>query len=212
VAAALVLVLVLDGVFAGAMRQVTAYIDHSPADVFVSQAGVRTMHMSTTNLPEGTLDRVRSVAGVAWADSLRYTTGVVAAGDDRVITYVLGYDTSTGNAGPSTITEGRAPGQGEALVDEQAAEELGVHVGDTVEILGTPLAVSGLSTNGTNIVNTTVFVSLDQFTALRGPGTNYVLVGAQPGESPEALVDPSNSPAARSNGFRSPERWPTTHR
>jgi hypothetical protein len=36
-------VLVLDGIFAGAMRQVTNYLRESPADVIVSQRGVRTM-------------------------------------------------------------------------------------------------------------------------------------------------------------------------
>lgn len=40
VAAALLLVLVLDGIFAGAMQQVTAYVRHSPADVFVAQQGL----------------------------------------------------------------------------------------------------------------------------------------------------------------------------
>lgn len=189
VAAALVLVLVLNGVFAGAMRQVTAYIDNSPADVFVSQAGVRTMHMSATALPDDTVARVRAVDGVAWADNLRYTTGIVANGDRSIITYVFGYDTTTGHAGPRTITQGSAPAAGQALVDQSAADELGVAVGDTVEILGTPLTVSGLSSGGTNIVNTTVFVDLDQFAALRGPGVNYVLAGADPGVTADQLAE-----------------------
>lgn len=188
VAAALVLVLVLNGIFAGAMRQVTAYIDSSPADVFVSQAGVRTMHMSATSLPDGTLERVQNVDGVAWADPLRYTTGVVAAGDARVITYVLGYEPA-GHAGPRTIVEGEPPSAGEAVVDEQAAAEIGVGVGDEVEILGVPLVVSGLSSGGTNLVNTSVFLHIDQFAELRGPGTNYVLVGAEPGLSGDELAD-----------------------
>lgn len=181
VAAALVLVLVLNGVFAGATRQVTAYIDGSPADVFVAQAGVRTMHMSVTALADDTLAKVRTVDGVAWAEPLRYTTGVVANGDRSIITYVFGYDTRAGAAGPRVLSSGSAPGNGEAVVDESAAGELGVGVGDTVEILGTPLRVSGLSANGTNIVNTTVFLSSEQFSALRGPGTNYVLAGARAG-------------------------------
>lgn len=188
VAAALVLVLVLNGVFAGAMRQVTAYIDNSPADVFVAQTGVRTMHMSITSLPGDTLARVRAVDGVAWADNLRYTTGTVTKGDASIITYVFGYDTNTGHAGPRTIAEGGPPGDGQALVDQSAANELGIKVGDTVEILGTRLEVSGLSVGGTNIVNTTVFLSIDQFAQLRGPGVNYVLAGAEPGVAPDVLA------------------------
>ncbi|MBI2706657.1 MAG: ABC transporter permease [Actinobacteria bacterium] len=188
VAAALVLVLVLNGVFAGATRQVTAYIDTSPADVFVAQAGVRTMHMSITALPDDTVARVRSVDGVAWAEPLRYTTGVVTKGDRSIITYVFGYDTQAGVAGPRELSSGSAPGAGEAVVDESAASELAIGVGDTVEILGTPLRVSGLSVNGTNIVNTTVFLDTEQFTALRGPGTNYVLAGARAGVGADELA------------------------
>jgi putative ABC transport system permease protein len=189
VAAALVLVLVLNGVFDGSMRQVTSYIDNSPADAFVSQAGVRTMHMSITSLPADTLARVRGVDGVAWAEDLRYTTGVVAKDDASQITYVFGYDPTTGHAGPRTMTQGTAPGSGQVVVDRAAADELGIHVGDTVEVLGTPLQVSGLSSGGTNIVNTTVYMTADQFSALRGPGVNYVLAAARPGVNADELAD-----------------------
>src|SRR5512147_1215191 len=67
VAAALLLVLVLDGIFAGAIDRVTSYIRSSPADVFVSQSGVRTMHMSASALPADTVGAVEAVPGVAWA-------------------------------------------------------------------------------------------------------------------------------------------------
>jgi putative ABC transport system permease protein len=187
VAASLLLVLVLDGVFAGAMREVTAYIDHSPADVFVTQSGVKTMHMSVSSLPDDTVGRVQAVDGVAWTENLRYTTGVVAKGDADIITYVFGYDPTEGNAGPRTFAEGRAPGPGEVVVDRGAATDLGIHLGDQVNVLGRTFTVSGVSTNGTNLVNTTVFIARDDFTAIRGPGVNYVLVGAQPGVSADAL-------------------------
>lgn len=39
VATSLLLVLVLGGIFAGAVEQVTRYIRTSPADIFISQAG-----------------------------------------------------------------------------------------------------------------------------------------------------------------------------
>lgn len=187
VAAALSLVLILNGVVAGAMGQVSAYIDRSPADLFVSQEGVRTMHMSVTVLPPATVQRVRRVPGVAWVEPLRYTTGAVQSPGRQLITYVLGYDTRSGRAGPRTIVAGRAPTTGEVVMDRDAAGDLGVTVGDRVDVLGATLRVSGLSTNGTNIVNTTVFVSAQQFEQLRGPALSYLLVGAKPGTSPAEL-------------------------
>ena len=68
VAIALVMVLALDGIFAGTTRQVSRYIDTSPADVFVSQEGVRTIHMAISAIPARVVDRVSKVRGVAWAE------------------------------------------------------------------------------------------------------------------------------------------------
>jgi putative ABC transport system permease protein len=191
VAASLVLVLILDGVFAGAMQQVNAYMRNSPADVFVAQRDVRTMHMTQSALPPAAVDAVAAVDGVDWAEGLRYTTSILEAPDGgQLTTYVLGYDTTTGRGGPRSLAAGRAPGPGEALVDDTAANELGIEVGDTVSILGSPvpMLVSGLSTDGTNIVNTTVYVRTEDFAALRGDTVAYVLAGAQPGVNAETLA------------------------
>lgn len=188
VGASLVLVLVLDGIFAGAMRQVSAYMRSSPADVFVAQQDVRTMHMTQSALPPDTVDAARAVDGVAWAEPLRYSTSIVDTGDGQRLSYVLGYDIPTGRGGPRNLTAGQPPGAAEVLVDEVAAEELGIHLGDTVTVMGEPFQVSGISTGGTNIVNTSVFIRNEDFARLHGDSVAYVLVGAAPGVAPDELV------------------------
>lgn len=187
VSAAFVLVLVLDGIFAGAMGQVTGYIRNSPADVFVAQRDVATMHMTSSALPPTVVTDVRAVDGVAWAEGLHYTTTNVDANGNSLLTYVFGYDTSTGRGGPRNLAAGEPPTEGQALVDTVAADELDVDVGDTVTILGQPFTISGLSTEGTYIANTTVFITGDDFATLRGPTFAYVLAGANDGVSPTAL-------------------------
>lgn len=188
VAAALLLVLLLDGIFAGAMAANTYYVRTGPADVVVSQSGVRTMHMSTSVLPVGTLDAVNAVDGVQWAAPISVTTGIVANGTGRQLSYVIGYDPTTGRGGPRRVVSGGAPALGETLLDRIAADLLGVTVGDTVQVLGTRLRVSGLATGGTSIVNTTSFVSQAQFAQLRGTATGYVLVKASTGVSADRLA------------------------
>jgi putative ABC transport system permease protein len=189
VGAALMLVLLLEGVLAGAMQQVTAYPRASPAEVFVSQAGVRTMHMSESALAPEVAEAVSAVEGVAWVEALHYTTAAVAARGDQRLSYVFGYDTTTGRAGPSRLAAGRPPRSGEAVLDEIAAGELGVGEGDTVEVLGVPFRVSGLSVDGTNIVTTTVFIPDADFAAVRGPSPAFVLVGAASGIGAGELAD-----------------------
>jgi putative ABC transport system permease protein len=188
VAAALLLVLVLEGIFAGAMQQVTAYVRNSPADVFVAQEGARTMHMTQTALPPDTVESAAAVEGVAWAEGLHYTTSIVDAGDGQRTAYVFGYDVD-GRGGPARFSAGSSPGVGEIVVDDVAAAELGIQLGDTVKVFGAEFRVSGMSTEGTNIVNTTVYIRSDDFAELRGESFAYVLVGAQPGADLHVLVD-----------------------
>ena len=180
VAVALLLVLTLGGIVAGAMRQLTGYIDHTHADLVVSQAGVSTLHMSASVLRPDIAERVREVPGVAWAEPIRYTTGMVSSPAGQSASYVIGYDPSARHTGPS-LAAGRAPASGEAVVDRQAADQLAVAVGQQVRILGRPFRLVGLSTGGTNIANTTVFITSSDFARLRGPAQAYVLVGARPG-------------------------------
>lgn len=168
VAASLVLVLVLDGIFAGAMDQVTAYVRSSPADVFVSQQGVRTMHMSSSALPPETVDTVRRVDGVAWAEALLYTTSVIDDGASSQLTYVFGYDVGSGRLGPGRLSAGHAPRTGQVVVDDAVAHEMGVGVGDSVTVMGARFRVSGLSQGGTNIVYTTTYIPAEDFARPRG--------------------------------------------
>ena len=189
VAASLLLVLLLGGIFAGAIERVTFYIRTSPASVFVSQEGVKTMHMSASALPAEAADRLRSVPGVGWVSPIGLASGSVAGPRGRQLSYLIGYDTSTGHGGPATLSAGRAPHVGEAVLDEQAADAIGVRLGDTVTVLGAGLRVAGLSTGGSSITNTTVFTTAADFARIRGgPPVSYVLVGADRGLQPDVLA------------------------
>src|SRR5512146_115313 len=83
VALALMLILSLDAIFAGVERQVTAYIRHSGADVFVAQSGVRNMHMAASSLAAGVADQVAMQPGVASVTLILYLTNMIVVGDER---------------------------------------------------------------------------------------------------------------------------------
>ncbi|WP_454852333.1 ABC transporter permease [Promicromonospora soli] len=189
VAASLLLVLVLGGIFAGAIERVTSYIRSSPAQVFVSQGGVRTMHMSASVLPADTAARLADVEGVAWATPIGFASGSVSGPSGRQLSYLIGYDADTGRGGPATLVAGRAPGAGEAVLDEQAADRLGVDLGEQFTALGTPVRAVGFSTGGSSITNTTVFVDTAQFTRIRDERVSYVLVAVAPGADADGVVD-----------------------
>jgi putative ABC transport system permease protein len=182
------LVLILDGIFAGAMSQVTAYVRHSSADVIVSQSGVRTMHMSVSSLPEDVAGRVRSVGGVSAAQPIWFASGAVGSPSGRELSYLIGY-TPGAVGGPAQLARGRAPGHGEAVLDTVAADQLGLRLGDQVRVLGTDFRIVGMSRGGTSIVNTTTFITATDFAAIRGASPSYLLVTAQPQVTAAALRD-----------------------
>ncbi len=186
VGVALLMVLALDGIFAGAMKRVTAYIDTSPADIIVSQRGVKGMHMTSSSLPLSAVEDIRRMKGVSRADPILFETNSLKSPKARALSYVIGY-VPGGRGGPVTITKGRPPGPGEIVLDESAASKLGVSIGSDVSTLGRSWKVSGFTGGLTNIVNTTAFVRFDDYAAARGTtGTaSYILVGA---ESPAGAV------------------------
>ena len=191
VALALLLILSLDAVFSGVERQITAYIENSGADIWVSQADVRNMHMASSSLPDSVARKVKHVAGVASVTPILYLTNNVVAGDERNLAYIIGLPENAELGGPWDISSGRSlPGEGEAIMDRNVAEKSGIALGDTVEILGEEFEVIGLSEGTSSLVNSVAFISMKDFEEMRGSydTVSFLLVKVSDGESPEVVA------------------------
>src|SRR3990170_3200077 len=146
VALALSLSLALDAIFAGVADQLTAYIDRARADVWVSQEGVRNLHMVASWLPDTVTDEIRAVDGVVEAAPILYSTDTIAGGDERGVAYVIGLPADASMGGPWDVIEGTdrlKPGS--IVVDRGFARKAGVRVGDSVGVLGGEARIVGLS-------------------------------------------------------------------
>jgi putative ABC transport system permease protein len=189
---ALALVLFFGAVFDGATGRLTAYVDHAGADVWVSQAGVRTMHMSTSALPPSVVGEVKAVPGVDQAVPILYAGTTLRAGDGEYIVYVFGVAPDAPVGGPWRIVAGAAtPGAGEIIIDRAIAAQAGVGVGDAVTALGQPLRVVGLTAGTSTVASSASFVRMEDFARARGgsEGVSYVLVTVTPGESPATVAE-----------------------
>jgi putative ABC transport system permease protein len=113
----------------------------------------------------------------------------VGAGSRRHLSYIIGYDTTSRLGGPQRLVKGAPPQSGEAVIDEVAADELHLTIGDNVNLLGRPFRISGLSSGGTSITNTTTFITTQDFAAIRGDALNYIMVKADADTSARALVE-----------------------
>ena len=191
VALALLLILSLDAVFSGVERQITAYIEHSGADIWLSQADVYNMHMASSSLPDSVVRKVKFVPGVATVMPILYLTNNVVVGDERNLAYIIGLPENAEFGGPWKITSGRSlPGAGEAIIDRNVAEKSGIALGDEVEILGKEFKVTGLSEGTASLVNSVAFISMEDFEEMRGSydTVSFLLVKVSDGESPEVVA------------------------
>lgn len=191
VALALLLILSLDAIFTGVERQVTAYIEYSGADIWVSQADVRNMHMASSSLPKSVTRKVKYVPGVASVTPIHYLTNNVVAGDERNLAYIIGLPENAELGIPWKISSGRSlPEEGEAILDRNIAEKSGIALGDEVEILGKEFKVTGFSDGTASLVNSVAFISMDDFEEMRGSydTVSFLLVKISDGESPEVVA------------------------
>jgi putative ABC transport system permease protein len=178
IAAALLLVLALEAIFAGINDRLTAYIDESGADVIVAQQGVDTMHMTQSALPEQVVANLVAVPGVAEAKPILYVPAMIELGEEQTIVYLIGDD--SGGA-PLSLSRGRRPRAGEIVLERSLAERLGARIGSRVGAFGESYRVSGEVEGLASILNSVAFVRRQDLARTLGLVgiVSYVLVRAR---------------------------------
>lgn len=191
VALALSLTLAFDAIFAGVAGQITTYIERAGAEVWVSQSGIRNLHMVVSTLPEGVAGDIQAIPGVAAVTPILEATDTIAAGDQRAVAYVIGLPMGASMGGPWDIAEGSARvGSGEIILDRGFARRAGLAIGDTVEVLGRSARIAGLSRGTASLVNSIAFVPFDDFRTMLGgaPVISFVLVRISEGASADRVA------------------------
>ncbi len=191
VALALLLILSLDAIMTGIEHQVTAYIDNSGADIWVSQENVRNMHMAYSALPSSVTSKVKNIAGVESATPILYLTGYFEVGPERDAAYIIGLPKQVEEGGPWQIAQGKAdPGSKEIIIDRGIANRAGVGIGDKAKVLGEEFTIVGLSEGTAAITASVAFVSKKDWSRLQAnaEAVSFVLAKVKPGESPAAVA------------------------
>ncbi len=192
VALAVLLTLVMSGVFAGSEQHAVTYIEHQPASLWVIQAGVENIHMATSILPADVIERVRQVPGVGEAVGVLYTSLGVDVGSALVPSYLFGVEPGASFGGPWSLVAGRAePGSGEIVLDRALARRYGLELGDTVGVAGRTLTIAGFSKGTFGIATSITFVNKSTLAALMGvspQASSYILIRPDPKTDVQALA------------------------
>jgi putative ABC transport system permease protein len=175
---AVMLILLLNGIWAGIRAQSRIYTDKAGADLYVLQPGVRDLTAGTSSLPMSMLATVKADADVTWAAPIRTAYLIAQLHGRKVATYLVG-SVPGDRGGAWAISAGRAPRTDDEIVLGSAlAKRHGLQVGDRLEVFGRQLHVVGIAAaNG--FMMSYVFVThhaLDELSATPNT-TSVILIG-----------------------------------
>jgi putative ABC transport system permease protein len=187
---AVMLILLLDGMWAGMRAQATLYTDRAGADLYVLQPGVRDLTAGTSMLPLDTVGEIRADPDVAWAAPVRSAYAVLELHDAKVAPYVIG-SVPGQRGGVWSLASGRAPvADDEIAVDQVLAGRHRLAIGDGLSVAGRNFRIVGLADHSYGFMIPFVFVThtaIDQLAGSAGM-TSFVLVGTRtPGAVAERL-------------------------
>lgn len=190
VAFAIVLILVIDGIYAGISRKMTVYIDTNKADVFVMQKGVKNMHMARSYLPVKLAAALEKIDGVQEVAYINYGNLTTKLHDKRLFSYLIGFDPDGTIGGPVNVIKGSAKAQpDEVLLDEVIAEKHNFEIGDNVKLIGKDFRLVGITSGTYSLASTITFFNREALSGFVPPGmTSYFLVKPESDVTPAALV------------------------
>ncbi len=189
VALSVMLIVFLRGFQTGIFRQVTAYLDHTPADWIIAQEGVTNLLGATSILPVDTEAAAQGVPGVEQVTPIIAQFTLLDIHDMKVVGYMVGYDPDIGG-GPWELLDGRPPqDDDEVVLDWVMAHDHGLQIGDTIKILDEEFIIVGLSKETSSWMANFFFITKEAAEKLiLAPGaTSYLLVTKRPGADPNVV-------------------------
>jgi len=146
---AVVLILVLAGLYDGFEEGARAYVEESGADLFVAQDGTTDMFHSFSILSLNLSERISAVPGVDAVSPPISRQVEIHLSNGHAKAAIVGFDEL---GGPWHVIRGRLTvGPRELIVDKTLASKAGLDLGSTVEISMSTFTVGGLARRTTLI-------------------------------------------------------------
>ncbi len=179
VAFAVLLILMLGGLYRGWQTKITAYIDSLNTDLVVGQAGSADTTHSMSFLPATLADDLRQVRSVTRVDEFMGRQITVSDKGQEWRIFIVGINPAAGRNGPIKMISGTANiADGQVIIDQAFSRKTGYGLGDIVPIAGQRLTVAGISTGGNSLIYQYTFVTENDVREILqlGPLVNYFLV------------------------------------
>lgn len=159
VALSIMLILILNGLFAGMNRQVTVYLDNTSGELVAAQKGLRNFLGANSIVPLSAESQIAQVNGVKRVIPIFSTFVVLELHQKRIFSLMIGFDPEKGG-GPWRMEEGNASiDDDEVIFDRVLARRHDIKLGDKIKILGKEFKVVGFSGGTSSWMTETFFLT-----------------------------------------------------
>jgi putative ABC transport system permease protein len=187
---ALMLILLLGGLWQGIQVQSAQYVNATGAALWVAPPGTRTLFAEGTELSISTLRTVRATPGVAWAAPAWGLFAILNLHDQRAAVVLVG-STPGQPGGAWALARGRSPAaDDEVAVDRVLAGKHGLRLGDRLPVADRSYRIVGITRHAGFMTGYVFATHRAVETLLGAPGkTNAIMVGtSQPTAVRERLA------------------------
>ncbi len=163
----LMLILFLLGIHEGAKNGATAYVLNSPDEIWICQTNSNNLLRSSSFLHSSVEGEVQQVDGVRSVSGILRLITIGKVKERSVTIFLIGFDPGSNLGAPSLLVQGTsAIGSGEIVLDKAFASKHNVTVGDSLQIQGRNLRVSGISEGTNAILAQFAFITLEDAQSL----------------------------------------------
>lgn len=175
---ALMLMLLLNGLWTGVQERVTVYDDHLGADLVVVPPGAESLFADPGAIPAAAAARVERTAEVTDTSLIRTMYLILELPHGKGAVAAVASEPGE-PGGPWAFAEGRAPtADDEVALDALFADQHGLGLGDRLPMFGHPMKVVGLTEGTAMFMTPLLFTTTDAMTGMLGAGdtTGAILV------------------------------------
>jgi len=149
IAFAVMLILILLGLYRGWNEKTAEYANKTNADIWVVQNGVKDMSHSVSLLPNPYKEQIEAIDGVKSVDTVLGRRVIFKLNGEEITTTIIGFNIDSGIGGPYSLLEGNMkPQKGEVVIDTVLAGDHNLKIGDTLTLLERDYKVVGISESG----------------------------------------------------------------
>lgn len=162
ITSAVILMLLLMGIYSGAIKQFTRFIDENPTDAVVLQKGVSDYFHGASLIPEDIVERVRLTEGVQEAVPMIAQSAVIQQENKKYDVFIASYVNNQPLGAPWDVIGDDNVGKDEIIISSTLAKKLKKSIGDKITLANQDFTIRGTVPDATSFGTSYAWVSLEK--------------------------------------------------